>query len=105
MKKLLLFILIPFLFLACETIDDNEVPFNLQTKDFVWKGMNLYYLWQSEVTNLDNNRFANQSELNTFLEPFSSPTDLFNQLRIDNSIDRFSITSCFVAQPIIHTVV
>ena len=91
MKKLLLFILIPFLFLACETIDDNEVPFNLQTKDFVWKGMNLYYLWQSEVTNLADNRFANQSQLNTFLSPFTSPTDLFNQLRIDNSIDRFSV--------------
>ena len=59
--------------------------------DFVWKGMNLYYLWQADVPNLDDNRFANQDELNTFLTNYSSPTDLFNSLRVDNTLDRFSV--------------
>ena len=71
-------------------MDDNAVPSSLEIKDFVWKGMNLYYLWQADVTDLDDERFANQQELNNFLDPFENPTALFNALRIDNSIDRYS---------------
>lgn len=85
---LLLLLAIPF---GCEDMDDNAVPSPLQVKDFVWKGMNLYYLWQQDVPDLADNRFANQSELNTFLEGYENPTDLFNHLRVDNSIDRFSV--------------
>jgi carboxyl-terminal processing protease len=85
---LLLLLTIP---LACDDIDDNAVPSNLRVNDFVWKGMNLYYLWQADVPNLDDNRFANQDQLNTFLTDYSSPTDLFNSLRVDNTLDRFSV--------------
>ena len=85
---LLLLLTIP---LACEDSDDNAVPINLRVNDFVWKGMNLYYLWQADVYNLADNRFANQDELNTFLTDYYSPTDLFNSLRVDNTLDRFSI--------------
>lgn len=79
---------IPF---GCSDIDDNAVPTSLEIKDFVWKGMNLYYLWQADVPDLADNRFANQSQLNTFLEPFSSPNDLFNALRVPAPTDRFSL--------------
>jgi C-terminal processing protease CtpA/Prc len=75
---------------SCEDMDDNAVPSSLEIKDFVWKGMNLYYLWQADVPDLDDERFANQQELNNFLDPFANPTALFNALRIDNSIDRYS---------------
>ena len=85
---LLLFMIIP---LGCSDMDDNAVPTGLEIKDFVWKGMNLYYLWQEDVPDLADNRFATQSELNTFLETFANPPDLFNALRVDNSIDRFSV--------------
>lgn len=85
---LLLFFFVPF---GCSDMDDNLVPSNLEIKDFVWKGMNLYYLWQADVPDLADNRFANQTELNTFLEPFSTPTDLFNSLRVPSTIDRFSV--------------
>ena len=80
MKKLLFFILISFLFSNCETVDDNAVPKNLQVNDFVWKGMNLYYLWQSNVPDLADDRFANQSDLNSFLYRFPTPENLFQQL-------------------------
>jgi len=73
------------------TKDDLAVPDELQLNDFVWKGMNLYYLWQADVPNLADNRFGNQDELNGFLATFSSPTTLFNSLRTDPSIDRFSV--------------
>ncbi|WP_333601210.1 S41 family peptidase [Flavobacterium sp.] len=88
-SSLLLFLLaIP---LGCSDMDDHPVPDSLEIKDFVWKGMNLYYLWQADVPDLADNRFANQGELNTFLEPFASPADLFNHLRTDAVTDRFSV--------------
>ncbi|MCF6130226.1 S41 family peptidase [Flavobacterium sp. AS60] len=85
---ILLLVVIPF---GCSDMDDNAVPASLQVKDFVWKGMNLYYLWQEDVPDLADDRFANQSQLNTYLEPFSSPTDLFNALRVPSPTDRFSV--------------
>ena len=94
MKNILKSILLLFLLtmpLACEDIDDNAVPGNLRINDFVWKGMNLYYLWQADVPNLDDNRFVNQDQLNTFLTDYSSPVALFNSLRVNNTVDRFSV--------------
>lgn len=85
---ILLLLVLPF---GCEDMDDNAVPSSLEVKDFVWKGMNLYYLWQADVTDLADNRFANQSQLNTFLEPFENPTVLFNSLRVASTTDRFSV--------------
>lgn len=79
------------LFLSCEDNNENDVPSSLKINDFVWKGMNLYYLWQEDVPDLDDQRFANQNELNTFLRDYSDPAVLFNHLRVDSSIDRFSV--------------
>ena len=89
--KSFLLLLLFALPLSCEDMDDNAVPSELQIKDFVWKGMNLYYLWQANVSDLADDRFANQTQLNTFLETFENPTTLFNALRVDTSIDRFSV--------------
>jgi len=85
---LLLFFVIPF---GCSDMDDNAVPSSLEVKDFVWKGMNLYYLWQADVADLADDRFANQTELNTFFTTFANPTDLFNHLRVPSPTDRFSV--------------
>ena len=89
LKWALLFLLI--LPLGCEDMDDNAVPSSLEVKDFVWKGMNLYYLWQTDVADLADDRFADQGELNTYLENFESPEVLFNSLRVSNTTDRFSV--------------
>jgi len=77
---------------SCEDMDDNAVPVN----DFIWKGLNQFYLWQSNVPNLADNRFANQAELNAFLESYNTPSALFESLlyRTDsagNKVDRFSV--------------
>jgi C-terminal processing protease CtpA/Prc len=53
--------------------------------------MNLYYLWQADVPDLADDRFDNQNQLNNFLEGFENPTNLFNAIRVDNAIDRFSV--------------
>ena len=94
MKNLLKTIFLLFLFVlpsGCEDMDDNAVPSELAVKDFVWKGMNLYYLWQEDVPDLADDRFANQTDLNDFLADFETPEGLFSALRVTNSIDRFSV--------------
>ena len=93
MKKIILattVLLLLFSINGCQK-DDLEVPEELIINDFVWKGMNLYYLWQADVPNLADNRFGNQDELNGFLSNYSDPATLFNSLRVDSSIDRFSV--------------
>lgn len=71
-------------------MDDVATPASLEVNDFIWKGLNLYYLWQADVPNLGDNRFGNQDELNNFLKGYREPEDLFDALRVDKSIDRFS---------------
>lgn len=80
-----------FSFQSCEVNDDLAVPDDLRIGDFIWKGLNLYYLWQIDAPDLADDRFSNQRELNTFLSNNTNPTDLFNSLRVHSSIDRFSV--------------
>jgi carboxyl-terminal processing protease len=89
-KVTLLLIFVFFTFQSCEDMDDVAPPPNLEINDFIWKGLNLYYLWQADVPNLSDARFANQAALNTFLNGYSKPEDLFDALRVNSSIDRFS---------------
>ncbi|MCC9071502.1 peptidase S41 [Flavobacterium sp. F-65] len=86
---ILLFLAI-FCFQACQDQDDVAAPRNLQVQDFIWKGLNQYYLWQSDVPNLADDRFGTQEQLNSFLKGYPDPETLFNSLRVDPSIDRFS---------------
>ena len=60
-KFLILFLLAAFTFQSCQDNDDVAVPNNLDINDFVWKGMNLYYLWQADVPNLSDNKFKTQT--------------------------------------------
>lgn len=102
MKKILRSILFLFLTVfclqSCEDQDDVNYSTNLQVYDFIWKGLNQYYLWQADVPNLADNRFANQESLDSFLSGYSKPEDLFEDLlnkpesKFPNggAIDRFS---------------
>ena len=94
MKKTFQFTLLLFLAIftlqSCQDNDDVAATPTLEVQDFIWKGLNQYYLWQADVPNLGDNRFANQDALNTFLSGYPVPEDLFNALRVDKSIDRFS---------------
>ena len=87
-KFTLLFFLSIFILQGCQDQDDVLPPATVQ--DFIWKGLNQFYLWQADVPNLADDRFANQAELNTFLSGYPVPENLFNALRVDKTIDRFS---------------
>lgn len=94
-----LMLLISLLFIGCfEDIDDN--PASVQDlNDFVWRGLNYYYLYKDDVNDLRNNRFNNDDEYNGFLNSYSSPEALFNHLLYQpETIDRFSwITNDYIA--------
>lgn len=87
-----------FLLGGCEK-DDNHVPQNIEVNNFIWKGLNLYYLWQADVPDLSDNRFANQQDLNRYLYGYGDAQDLFTHLLYkpsalfsgDQAVDRFSV--------------
>ncbi|TDE53668.1 S41 family peptidase [Flavobacterium sp. GT3P67] len=89
-KITLLLFIAAFTFQSCQDNDDVAPPASLDIQDFIWKGLNQYYLWQADVPNLADDRFADQTELNTFLRGYPVPEDLFDALRVDKTIDRFS---------------
>ncbi len=78
-------------FQSCEDIDDKPVPSELEVKDFIWKGLNLYYLWQADQPKLADDLFATQRDLNAFMEGYETPEALFSDLKVAPAIDRFSV--------------
>ena len=88
------------IFVGCSDQDDDltVVSGNLEVQDFVWKAMNLFYFWQSDVADLADDRFATNEEYSNFLNGFSSPEDLFYNICFDHevivganaAVDRFS---------------
>ena len=113
MKHLFISIFIAINLLSCAkepVTNGNEVSFtgsdytgndtDLRVRDFIWKGLNTYYLWQADVPNLQNNRFGSLSDTKAdknksytqFLNSFSDPEDLFYNglLNKYKQIDRFS---------------
>lgn len=88
------FRLLPLFFLTCivscsDQDDDIFVPDpNLEIQDFIWKGLNLYYYWQDDVADLQDDRFTSQGSYQDFLSGFPNPEDLFDHLLSPE--DRFS---------------
>ncbi|KOP35929.1 peptidase S41 [Flavobacterium sp. WLB] len=97
LKAILFLFVLTFALQSCEDEDDVRAPAELQVNDFIWRGLNTYYLWQADVPNLADDRFGTKSELNSFLSGYSHPEDLFQDLLNkpvskypSNAIDRFS---------------
>ena len=96
----LIYLLVCLIFQNCEVQNDNQVPEDIAVQNFIWKGLNLYYLWQADVPNLADSRFNDQSDLNHFLYGYSDPNNLFQNLLNKprslypypgDAIDRFSV--------------
>lgn len=104
MKKiniLLLTVLTLFTLTSCfEDLDDNAIA-SADIKDFVWKAMNAYYLYNDPelVPDLANdrfgingidNRYEKTEEYSEYLDGFSSPEELFESLDYE-PLDPFSL--------------
>ncbi|MBZ4037708.1 peptidase S41 [Flavobacterium sp. 17A] len=98
LKRALFLFLFAFSLQSCEDQDDVAQPADVQVNSFIWKGLNEVYLWQADVPNLADNRFASEDDLNKFLRGYTKPEDLFQDLlnkpvsKYPNgdAIDRFS---------------
>ena len=90
-KILLLLIAIATLFVSCfEDLDDTIQPTSdLDIGNFIYRGLNYFYLYKADTPELANDNFANQGELNTFLNSFETPESLFSFLKSPQ--DRFSL--------------
>jgi len=82
-----------FFIVSC--FDDNDDIIIPATKveigNFVWKGMNNYYLYQENVADLADDRFTSEGDLNNYIDGFSSPSALFESLVYNRSTtDKFS---------------
>ena len=92
-KVLLLSCFAMFALTSCfEDMDDNIIPSStLNINDFVWRGMNMVYLYKSEVPDLADSRFISDEDCTNYLTGFNSPEDLFESLKYDpDTVDRFS---------------
>ncbi|WP_194768074.1 S41 family peptidase [Tamlana sp. I1] len=89
--KVSILILVAFISVGCfEDLDDQPITIP-QINDFVWKGLNRFYLYKDDVPNLANNRFSSSSEYEDYLENFSTPEALFESLIYKRTtVDRFS---------------
>lgn len=81
-----------------------EIPEDLVVHDFVWKGMNAYYLFQDEIEDLSDRRFNSDEELNSYLRAFSSPARLFdNLLKTGDNKSRLLNDYTILNDPLIST--
>ena len=76
-------------------VNNLEKPIN----NFIWKGMNSWYNWQTDVPNLANTKDDDFDAYNSYLNGYSTPDDLFYSLLFqEGTTDRFSwIVDDFVA--------
>ena len=88
LSKTVIILLTTVLFFNCSS-KLEDVPADLEINDFVWKGLNAYYLWQSSIADIADTRFNNQNELNGFLSGYATPENLFENL-LNRPTDRFS---------------
>jgi C-terminal processing protease CtpA/Prc len=93
--KLFVFVSLSVLFLnSCQDDRDdnitnvNELANQENIKDYIWKAMNVFYVYKSDSPNLANDRFENTLEYRDFLDSMELPREFFNSLLADQ--DRYS---------------
>lgn len=73
-----------------EDLDDVDRPAStLQINDFIWRGLNYFYLYKEQVPMLSDAAFNNEGDKNTYLASFESPEDCFDALTYSD--DTFSL--------------
>lgn len=93
MKKIHLFIcfaILPLLSSCFEDLDDNvQVASTENINEFIWRGLNFFYLYKADVPELADDAFPTEDDFNTFLNSYDTPEDFFAFLKTEE--DRFSV--------------
>lgn len=90
-SSLILLIVVCFTNIGCfEDQDDTQIT-GSSINDFVWKGMNLLYLYKDNVPSLANDAFLSATDYTNYLNSYSNPRDLFESLVYQKeSVDKYS---------------
>lgn len=90
-KAFTLIVSVSFLITSCyEDNNDNEIS-SSTINDYVWKGMNLFYLYKDSIPNLSNDKFISNDAYNNYLNNYSQPEDLFKSLIYQRErVDKYS---------------
>ncbi len=74
---------------SCFTDKDDDVATATSTdvNDFIWRGLNTFYLYKEDVDDLSNNRFTSDQQYTNFLRNFSQPRDFFDALLSKRSVN------------------
>jgi hypothetical protein len=84
--KLVLSLLTITFFLGCNKSDDSPnsstaIDFSqVEIQDFIWEGMNAYYLWKDNVPALANYKDDNNESYYNFLKSYPDPDNFFESL-------------------------
>ncbi|MBI9042309.1 S41 family peptidase [Lutibacter sp.] len=95
--KLALSLLSITLFIGCNKSDDSPtnptvIDFSqVEIQDFIWEGMNTYYLWKDNVPTLANTKDDNNESYFNYLNSYPNPDDFFESLIYNRqNIDKWS---------------
>jgi len=90
-KTFIFFICAILVLSSCFKDNDDELkPVSaLEIQNFVYRGLNFFYLYKSDTPELADDAFANQEELDNFLSSYETPEALFEYLRSPQ--DEFSV--------------
>ena len=91
-KKILLILLIISISVSScfkDNDDEIQVASAIDIQNFIYRGLNFFYLYKADTPELADDAFASESDLNNFLDTFASPESLFDFLKSHQ--DRFSI--------------
>jgi hypothetical protein len=80
LKPLILILFVNIWLQGCDK-SENELNPSIEVQDFVWKGLNAYYLYQENIDDLSDRRFSSNQQLESYLSGFDSPESIFNSLR------------------------
>ncbi|MEN8187028.1 MAG: S41 family peptidase, partial [Bacteroidota bacterium] len=76
-----------------DPIDRPDPPAELsedkEVQDFIWQGLNSWYLWQENVPNLADDRFTTDDEYVTYINNSNEPEDFFESL-LYSQLDHWS---------------
>ncbi|GHC52752.1 hypothetical protein GCM10008083_15840 [Ulvibacter litoralis] len=69
--------------------DELQVASAAEIQDFIYRGLNFFYLYKEDTSELANDAFVSEDEKNAFITSFDTPESLFDYLKSDQ--DRFSL--------------
>ena len=93
LKYILLLLLVGFAITSCSkdsNSETNETVVPDEINDFVWKAMNSWYYWQSNVANLSNSKIASGNKYANFINGKTPDALFYSLLYQRGTVDRFS---------------